>query len=112
YYFGCRFEWLEQEITNGLRRFIKEPESYTMDFQFQALPSGGSLEKIISDEALLIKALKGRKNVEDVRRQWWDEAQRLECAGDGVLAVPRSWVGKNKSRRAQPRRASAKGQVK
>ncbi|NGZ09169.1 MAG: hypothetical protein CV088_07240 [Nitrospira sp. LK70] len=111
YYDGYQFDWLEGEITDGLRRFI-EPESYTMDFQFQAFPWDCSFEKSIPDEALIIKALKDRSRVEAIGQQWRNEAKRLECEADGVLAMPRSWAGKNKTRRAQPRWASAKGQAK
>lgn len=63
YYEGDQFDWLETAITASLKQFILEPEGYRMDFQFQAFPSECSIEKIISDEALLIEALNGRRSV-------------------------------------------------
>lgn len=113
YYAGYQFEWLEREITNGLRRFIQKPEGYTMDFKFQAFPWDCSFEKSIPDEALIIiKALKDRGRVEAIGQQWRDEAKRLGCETGGMLAGPRSSAGNSKTRRAQARRASAKGQAK
>jgi len=112
YYFAYRFERLEKEITTELARFIGKSEGYTMDFQSQAFLSGCPIKKTISDKALLIEALKGREGVEAIRQQWWDEAKRLECETGGGLAVPRSWAEKSKTKRTQPRRASAKGQAK
>lgn len=96
YYDGYQFEWLEGAITTELGKFIKKPEGYTMDFQFQAFPQGCSISKIISDEALLIKALNNR-----IRQQWRDEADSLECKAGGALAAPR--LGTGKSKRGEPR---------
>lgn len=112
YYDGYQFDWLEEAITNGLKRFI-EPEGYTMDFQFQAFPWDCSFGKSIPEETLIIiKALKDRSRVEAIRKQWRDEAKRLKCEADGAIAIPRAWAGKNKTRRAKTRRTSAKGQAK
>lgn len=87
YYDGSQFDWLEEAITIGLDKFIQESEGYTMDFQFQAFPWDCSFEKSIPDEPLIkIKALNGRREVEDIRRQYWDEAKRLECEVGGALA--------------------------
>ena len=77
YYEGYQFEWLEKEITTELTQFIREPEGYKMDFQFQSFPRDCSVNKIISDQALLIEAL-----------------------ASGALAVPQSWAGKSKTRKA------------
>lgn len=62
YYEGYQFEWLETEIKDGLKEFIRDPEGYTMDFQFQAFPWDYSFGKSIPDEPLtIIKALNDRK---------------------------------------------------
>lgn len=70
YYDGYQFEWLEGEVTNRLRKFIRESEGYTMDFQFQAFPRGCSINNTISCQTLLIEALKGRERVNDILQQW------------------------------------------
>lgn len=64
YFEDYQFDWLEKEITEGLEKFIQEPEGYKMDFQFRAFPRDCSIEKAISDETLLIGALEGW------RKQW------------------------------------------
>lgn len=101
YYDGYQFEWLEEEITTGLKEFIRKSEGCTMDLQFQAFPWDCSFEKSIPDEALIIiKALKDRRRVEVIGQQWRDDAKRLACEACGGLAVPRSRAGKSKTRRA------------
>ncbi len=57
YYEGYQFEWLERELTNGLKRFIRKSEGYTMDFQFKALPRDFSVEESIRDRVLIKEAL-------------------------------------------------------
>lgn len=104
YYEGYQFDWLEKEITTGLKEF-GELEGYTMDFQFQAFPWDCLFEKSTPDEPLvIIKALNDRKGVEDIRRQYRDEAKRLDYKVDSMLAEPRSWVEKSKKRRAETHR--------
>lgn len=79
YYDDYRFDWLEGEITDELSRFIRQSEGYTMDFQFQAFPQGCSIEKIISDETLLIEALKDRERVKTSCHNGKTKLAGLEC---------------------------------
>ena len=57
YYEGYQFEWLEMEITDGLKRFFQKSEGYTMDFQFKALPRDLPVEESIRDGARIKEAL-------------------------------------------------------
>jgi hypothetical protein len=100
YYKGYQFEWLEMEITKGLKGFIKKSEGYVMDFQFQAFPRDFSAEESIRDRALVKEALKDRQKIENIGQQWRDEAKRFGCATGGAPAVPGAWVGKRRTKRA------------
>ncbi|MBX3302229.1 MAG: hypothetical protein KF693_08435 [Nitrospira sp.] len=88
YYDGYQFDWLEKAITAGLTQFIREPEGFTMDFQFQAFPWDCSFEKSIPDETLIIKALKGRERVKEIFQQRRDQAKRLGYETGGMHAEP------------------------
>lgn len=57
YYDGYQFEWLEREITNGLRRFIQESEGYKIDFKFHEFPKDFSIGESIRDGAFIKEAL-------------------------------------------------------
>lgn len=100
YYEGYQFEWLEREITNGLRPFALRFGGCEMDFRFEAFPRDFSVEKSIRDGVLIKEALKNRQKIENIGQQWRDEAKRLGCATGGAPAVPGAWVGKRRTKRA------------